>query len=138
MKPLPLTILISFLLFSNLAFAEQEAFDPFPQNRGTVYEYSDEELDEIDVCFFPIDKSRWDGSKITAKEWQMLTDFQKTMFICEYVEQLEKEYNTTIEINGWDYLIALNGFAANCEDECLKEPMTRVIRELLIKQGVLK
>jgi len=124
----------ALLISDTKEFAER--LGPFPQNTGSSYEYSQDNIP--DVCFFPIDKARWDGSKITAKEWKMLTDFQKTMFISEYIEELEKGYKTSIDINGWDYLIALNGFADACKDECLNELMTRVIKELLIEQGEIK
>jgi hypothetical protein len=128
--------LILLLLCPHFVFAEQKEFDPFPKNRGTIYAYSSDDIP--DICFFPKDKARWDGSKITAKEWQMLTDFQKTMFISEYVKELEKAHKKSININGWDYLIALNGFADSCKNKCLNEPMTRVIEELLIEHGKIK
>lgn len=123
-------LILILLITAPVSYAE---FNPFPNNTGSPYEYSDEDIP--DICFFPKEEARWDGSKITAKEWKMFTDFQKVMFIGEYIEQLENESNTTIEIDGWRYLIALNGFAGACEDECLNEPMTRVIKELLVEQG---
>lgn len=54
-------------------------------NKGTPYEY-----DHIPtVCFFswfgfPQDKARWDGSKVTIKEWSMLTDLQRKKYVFEY------------------------------------------------------
>lgn len=129
-KQLIITWVIVSLFCISLVVAQDKDFDPFPQNRGTIYEYSDDDI--CDVCFFPLEKAKWDGSRITAKEWKMLTDFQKVMFISEYIEELEKGHNTTIEeIDVWRLLIALNGFADFCRDECLDEPMTRVIKDLL-------
>ena len=136
MKPLRLLILILVLLLPIDTLSGQEEFDPFPQNRGTIYEYSDEDIP--DICFFPIEKARWDGSRITATEWGILTDFQKSMFISEYIEQLEEEYGTTIEVDGWRYLIALNSYANTCGNECVGIPMTRVIKELLIEQDEIR
>ncbi|MCX5687251.1 MAG: hypothetical protein NTV71_01160, partial [Candidatus Omnitrophica bacterium] len=55
----------------------------------------------------------WDGSKITVKEWQMLTDFQKTMFISEYIQEKKyNECNAIIKDKGWDYLVILNKIAS--------------------------
>jgi hypothetical protein len=117
-------LVLLLILFSHLLFAED--FNPFPENAGSPYEYSQDDIP--DVCFFPVDKARWDGTKITAREWKMLTDFQKAMFISEYIEELEKEYNVTIKINGWDYLVALNIFAANYKEKYRNYPITEIIK----------
>lgn len=77
-----LPILISFLLVIPSIYAQTNEFNPFPQNTDSPYEYNSDNIP--DICFFPANKARWDGSKITVKEWPMLTDFQKTMFIAEY------------------------------------------------------
>ncbi len=69
--------------------------DPSPKNKGTAYEYSNDNIP--DICFFPVEKARWDGYKVTNKNWSALTDFQKTMFIGEWVEETEKNENVTID-----------------------------------------
>jgi len=114
-------------------FAEEDNFNPFPKNKSSIYQYKQDDIP--DVCFFPPDKARWDGSKITSKEWGMLTDFQKASFISEYISELGKKYGKDIEINGWRWLIALNAFASNYEYDDVS--MTKVIRELLSEQGKL-
>jgi len=105
-------IFILFFLFSHLSFAgEQEKFDLFPKNKDTIYEYSRDNIPE--TCFFPVDKARWDGSKITTKEWQMLTDFQKITFISEYIqEKKQNECKAIIKDKGWDDLAILNKIAS--------------------------
>jgi len=131
-----LIFLILILFFGCFqTFAE---FNPFPLNEGTIYEYTDEDVENIENFFFPVDKAHWDGSIITAKEWKLFTDFQKSVFISEYVEVLEKEYRKTIDINEWEYLIALNGFVGGCEEGCLDASIVRVIKDLLTEQEKLK
>lgn len=78
------------------------AVNPFPYNAGSSYAYDVKDIP--DICFFPVDNARWNGEKVTATDWHKLTDFQKAMFINEYVEN----YYPDIEINGWDYLVKMN------------------------------
>ena len=120
------TLLLSYALL----FAEE--FNPFPENIGSSYEYSSDNIPE--VCFFPLDKARWDGSKITPKEWVMLTDFQKTMFISEFVNV----YHEGLEINGWDYLRYLNQYVAECQDERLNDSMAEILEIFLLKKKKIK
>ncbi|MFH1771434.1 MAG: hypothetical protein ABH872_01310 [Candidatus Omnitrophota bacterium] len=115
---------------------DPEEFDPFPQNRGTVFEYSQDDIPEI--CFFPVDKARWDGTKITAEEWPKLTDHQEVMFVGEYIEGLEKELNTDIEFDPWGLSAYLNKFVAGCPDEYLDTPMTMALHAFLVNQGKIE
>ena len=117
-----------FILITSLSLAEEASFDPFPKNRNSIYEYDNKNIPEI--CFFPVDKARWDGSKITAGEWPLLTDFQKTMFISEYMAV----YHQNIRFNGWDYLVILNSYVTQCKNDILDIPMTQVI-EMILKQN---
>lgn len=119
-----------FILITSLSFAEEASFDPFPKNKNSTYEYDDNNIPEI--CFFPADKARWDGSKITAKEWSMLTDFQKTIFISEYINT----HYPIIKINGWNYLVYLNKFAEKLE--VADTPMTMAIESILFKENKAK
>jgi len=132
MKFLVLSISI-FLLFVNVAFAE---FNPFPKNTQSNFAYNDNDIP--DICFFPADEARWNGLSVTAKEWSMLTDFQKAMFISEYVGELEKARNIVIEINGWDYLVLLNKFVSECQGDCLNSPMILAVEAILVNQGKIK
>lgn len=97
---------------------------------NNIYTYSDNDVDAIEIWFFPKEKAHWDGSKITTKEWNMLTDFQKATFISEYFEELEKKQNKSIEIDGWRWLIALNAFVNNYGENA-PMLMTEVIDDLL-------
>jgi hypothetical protein len=117
---------VIILLFSMVALAEQEQFDPFPKNRGTVYEYKDDDVPAI--CFFPEDKARWDGSRLTAQDWPLLTDYQKAKFILEYMDK----YHSGVEINEWDYLVVLNALTDKYEDKAT--PMTMFVEVALEEQ----
>jgi hypothetical protein len=77
------------ILTVNPIFAEEVAFDPFPLNRGTIYEYGDEHVP--DICFFPVSKARWDGYKITIGDWKKLTDYQKFSFASEASNEIENK-----------------------------------------------
>ena len=148
MKPLLLSILI-LLLLSTPIFAQDattqatpkspEGFDPFPENKGTNYEYDNE--DPLGVCFFPVEKARWDGYKITNKNWHQLTDFQKTMFLTEATEEIEKYENATVDFHGgWGTLIALNTLVAKMEEEFpdAELPMIKLLLETLIKSDYIE
>ena len=124
-----------FVLCCSTAYAEQTEFDPFPQNKGTVYTYGD---DIPDVCFFPIDKARWNGYEVTAAKWPQLTDFQKTMFISEGVEEIERNEGIKIDIkDGWKLLTAINGGIATLPKD-FDVPMIRFLHDLLEMDGSIK
>jgi len=84
-----LIYIIAMLVLVAPLFAEQAGFDPFPLNRGTIYEYTEENTP--DTCFFPIDKARWDGYKVTIGDWKKLTDYQKFCFVSEGVEEIKRK-----------------------------------------------
>jgi len=87
--------------------AGADGADPFPLNRGTIYEYSDDNIP--DICFFPAEKAKWDGYKVMAADWKKLTDFQKEAFISEAAEEIERNEDVTVDIkDGWKVLIAMN------------------------------
>ena len=120
-------LVVLFLCITFTLYAAEKS--PFPDNKPTVFEYSEDNIP--DVCFFPVSEARWNGPIITTKEWRMLTDYQKTMFISEYVEELEKKNNEYIDLeDGWKFLIAVNVFV---DEYGNNSPvlMTRVLDELL-------
>ena len=82
-----LTLIICMIVFAPICYAE---VDPFPQSRGSVYDYGD---DIPDVCFFG-ESPKWNGDKVTSDEWFKLTDFLKVTFIMEAGDVLGYEgYN---------------------------------------------
>ena len=103
---------------------------------GTIYSY--DSLNPPEVFFFPKEKARWDGSKVTMREWYMLTDFQKERFIKEYLQELQKQYNDPINVMFADYLKALNVFSYYSNDNTMNEPSTKFIDKMLSGQGKLE
>lgn len=128
-----LTLIICFCSFA----ADEEAKGADPQTytmpNGSIYSYSQDNLPE--VFFFPKEKSRWDGTKVTMSEWYMLTELQKEKFITEYLQQLQGQYKMSIDVAGIDYLRALNTFSSYSNDKTLREPSTKFIDILLSGQG---
>jgi len=112
--------------------------DPFPSNKAAAYEYSQDDIPE--TCFFPAGKARWDGNKVMAADWFKLTDYQKAMFISEYVGELEKQYGHPVKIDGWEYLGLMNqGIAAACGEDpesCANAKATVTFDAVLLAKGM--
>ncbi len=104
------------------------------KTEGSIYAYSNNDIPE--VFFFPKDKARWDGTKVTMREWYMLTNLQKEKFVSEYLGELEKQYQDTMEALGLDYLKALDLFSYYSNEKTQSEPSTKVIDLLLKGQGI--
>ncbi len=107
MKRILAILLLTIFIGPHLFALEQKA-DPFPLNRGSIYEYGD---DIPDVCFFPVNKARWDGYKVTTKTWNQLTDFQKVMFLSEGISEIEIKNQVKVDdsIKGSPlFLISIN------------------------------
>jgi len=130
-----LFITVSILLIVSLAYAEQAEFDPFPQNKGTIYDYGD---DVPDICFFPIEKARWNGYEVKTSDWSQLTDFQKCSFISEGVEEIERKEDVKVTIkDGWRLLVAINGGIAVVPKDTTF-PVMRLLHDLLKMDGSIK
>lgn len=122
------------LYFAAAARAEQQA--PPARTEGSIYTYSDNDIPEI--FFFPKEKARWDGTKVTMREWYMLTDLQKEKFISEYIGEMKKQYQGAIDALGLDYMKALNLFSYYSNEKIQSEPSTKFIDMLLEGQGKAK
>jgi hypothetical protein len=130
------TILIAIVSLCGLA----QALEPEDQDTSSpimplesIYSYNQNNAPE--VFFFPKEKARWDGSRVTMREWYMLTEKQKEKFITEYLGEIRNKYNMDIDVTGTDYLKALNVFSAYSNDRILREPSTKFIDILLSGQG---
>ena len=134
MKNLCLTILaMGFILCCG-----QSAFCAGPaaqadKTEGSIYAYREADIPE--VFFFPKEKARWDGTKVTMREWYMLTDLQKEKFISEYLGELNKQYQGALEALGFDYLKALDLFSYYSNEKAQSQPSTKVIDLLLEGQN---
>ncbi len=123
-------------LFAPAAWpAEKTALAADRAAAESLYAYSGTDLPQ--VFFFPKETARWDGSKVTLKEWYMLTDLQKQKFFSEYVGVLERQYHQSINVMGLDYLEALNVFSYYSDGSAMNEPPTKFIDRLLGGQGKL-
>ena len=112
---------------------------PFPKNIGSNYEYDRDNIP--DVCFFPVEKSRWDGYKVTNKNWDQLTDFQKTMFISEAAEEIQRNEKVTVDLKGgWIVLSSLNKGVEEAEKSPthIEFPMIRLMHDSLKESGQIK
>lgn len=128
-----ITIFLSLSALTDCCRAEDNAA---PKLEGTIYAYNPDDLPEF--FFFPKDKARWDGSKITMREWYMLTDLQKEKFIKEYMGELQAQYDNPINIMIADYLKALNVFSYYSNDKTMNEPSTKFIDKMLVGQGKIE
>ena len=112
-------VIVTSIMFSLITiapiFAAEEAVDPVSNNKGTIYEYG---YDIPDVCFFPIEKAKWNGYEVTTKSWGQLTDFQRVMFISEGITEIEQKNNVKVDdsIKGSPkFILAVNAGVANIE-----------------------
>ena len=119
--------------FGEAVFCD-EAQAPSAKTEGSIYAYSDSDIPE--VFFFPREKARWDGTKVTMREWYMLTDLQKEKFVSEYLGELKRQYQGALEALGLDYLKALDLFSYYSNEKAQSQPSTKVIDLLLNGQGV--
>ena len=136
-KQLIAALVISIFL-TGCSFLPEKPY-PFPKNIGSSYEYDSNNIP--DVCFFPVEKARWDGYKVTNKNWNQLTDFQKTMFISEAAEEIERNEKVTVDLKGgWLVLSSLNEGVEKAErsPSHLEFPMIRLMYEALKESGQIK
>lgn len=135
MKNLFVSIMILGLLLScpRCAFCAEAKVER-TKTEGSIYSYSDNDVPEI--FFFPKEKARWDGAKVTMSEWYMLTDLQKEKFVSEYLGELKKQYMGAVEAMGLDYLKALDLFSYYSNEKTRSQPSTKVIDLLLKGQGI--
>ena len=124
---------ITFYLKNGRIEDWKENYNPSPKNEGSVYEVR--EGDKINKWFFPAGAAKWDGSKLTMIEWNILTDTQKVMFLTECQNELKKEYGPGISIDMGKYIIAMDYYASTCPSNCFAVPVTNIVKEFLTSEG---
>jgi len=130
MRIIGITILTMVMLTADsYAFDTNRGHDV----KGSIYSYREDDIPQ--VFFFPKEKARWDGSKVTMREWYMLTDLQKEKFVSEYIGELRKQCNCAVEVMGLDYMRALNVFSVYSNNKSLNTPSTKFIDRMLEGQG---
>ncbi|GEM_PF-2436536 len=120
---------ITFYLKSAQVVGWKRGYNPSPKNEGSPYEYNKDE--KLDKWFFPKGESRWDGTMLTAIEWNMLLDAQKVVFLKEYDKELARETGVDPDIDINKYILALNHYSDTCSDTCFMVKVTNIIKELL-------
>lgn len=135
MRSRPLILLLLITCFIAPAYAETEEETPLVQGEGSIYAY--DEANPPAVFFFPADKARWDGTKVSIREWYTLSELQKQKFIAEYLDEMRKQYTSPIDVVSMDYLRALNMFSYFSGDKGAAEPTVTVMDKLLRGQGKL-
>ncbi len=128
-----LTILLLGLVCGCPVNADDQDLTSNEQSSTGLYYY--DENNPPEVFFFPKEKAKWDGSKVTMREWYMLTEKQKEKYLDEYLQDLKAKNNVTIDIVSMEYLKALNAFSAYSNDKTLQEPSSKFIDILLSGQG---
>jgi len=106
------------------------------QNKGSQYEYDNDS--HIETWFFPKEKARWDGTKVNLLDWNKLTQAQKVMFITEYVDQVNAQFKTGINVNIDKYILGMNYYSDNCPMSCRNIPAGDAVNNLLISDGKAK
>lgn len=107
-----------------------------PENKGSEYEYNNDE--RVDIWFFPKEKAKWDGSRVSLLDWHKLSRGQKVMFILEYIKQVNKEYNTNISVEVDKYILGMDYFNDNCPASCSAISASDAVNNLLISDGKAK
>ena len=83
-----LAMLMTVLALSATAAAADVPVDAETTYEDTLLKYDENDMPE--VFFFPPEKARWNGYKITMREWYVLTDLQKERFVSEYLNELRE------------------------------------------------
>ncbi|MEI8350034.1 MAG: hypothetical protein WCI77_07760 [Candidatus Omnitrophota bacterium] len=111
-------------------------------SEASNYEYSDNDIPA--VCFFPVEKARWSGYGVTNNDWGKLTDYQKTMFISEGIEEIKRIETGKVTVNiqeeGAALLIATNERVFRLQEEYpgLDVGMIKFLRDMLQDMGKIK
>lgn len=106
------------------------------------YYYSDNDIPA--VCFFPAEKARWSGYGVTTNAWGELTDYQKTMFISEGIEEMRRIETGKVMVNIPEdipgLLTAMNARVFRLQEEFpgLDEGMIKFLRDMLQEMGKIK
>lgn len=101
------SISVVFCLFFLEQGGAQDTANSFAHNKGNQFEYSQDDIPEI--CFFPTEKARWDGYKVTNNNWNQLTDFQKFTFVSEAIAEIHRNEHLNIDLKDGDSILLVQG-----------------------------
>ncbi|MDD5466076.1 MAG: hypothetical protein PHP73_07060 [Candidatus Omnitrophica bacterium] len=98
-------ILTAAFLFSGCASIS----GPAAKNSVNIYRYNR----VPHICFFPAAQAKWDGYKVTNKDWDQLDEYQKLVFILEGVKELEKNEAVVIALTDTSRTITALDYGVN-------------------------
>jgi len=126
-----ITALITILFLSGCSSVPAKPFR-LSKHTDSNYEYDKKNLPEI--CFFPVEKARWDGYNVTNKNWNQLTEVQKFMFVTEAADEIQRNEKVAVDLKGgWGVLIDMNNAIMDRENypDRLEFPMIKVMYKAL-------
>ncbi|MDD4202681.1 MAG: hypothetical protein PHQ52_04365 [Candidatus Omnitrophica bacterium] len=127
MKKIWILVLLVFFIVTSLCLAI---------NKG-VEQYTYDTRNPPKIWFFPVKDAKWDGAKVTVKEWNVLTDEQKRKYVEEYIamaiETLRDDYIIMEDINPDYHLMALEIFRSRVSDPSVE--MQTIVLTSLIANG---
>lgn len=109
--------LINLFKFADIEnqFIKSENPYQFPLNIDSEYEYEN----PPPICFFPLEKAKWNGYELRVEDWKKLTDYQKFCFLKEGINEIEKIYRIEINIkdNFLKFIDMLNKSSVSFEEK---------------------
>ena len=131
MKKTILIFLLSTLLCS-IGLAQE--------NLSLTQNFSYNKYESIDVCFFPVEKARWNGYEVLSRDWKSFDKYQKLKYISEALEEIKDKERVSIPSEvSVDYLALmfdqLNAFAALSGE---RQPVITLLLKTLAEQGLIK
>lgn len=107
-----------------------------PANQNSEYEYNVHQ--KMDRWFFPTERAWWNGEKVQLLDWHKLRRNQQIVFIIEYVDEINKKFNSNIRVDIDKYLLAIDYYADNCDKNCVGIPLSEAVNTLIINEGKAK
>jgi len=121
------------------SYFKEIASDALPRDSDKTYEYDRDKPPA--VYFFPVEKAKWNGCKVTSQNWGQLDDLQKSRFIAEGTGEIERVMSVVVgPVNGFRTVIATNKLVEDIlkESPQARTPMLRVLYELFKGSGLIQ
>lgn len=131
--------LLSVIFICASAFAQEAKPAASALNKDSVYKNHSNKLP--DVCFFPREGAFWDGYGVTNKNWEQLSDDQKTRFIAEGIEEIQRNETLFVAIPDKERLLASMNAMAGQTEQTLPEAkleMIKILHDLIIQSAFTK
>jgi hypothetical protein len=131
--------LLGVIFICASAFAQEVRPAASALNEDSVYKSHSNKLP--DVCFFPREKAFWDGYRVTNKNWEQLTDDQKTRFIAEGIEEIQRNETLFVAIPDKERLLTSMNAMVGQTEQSLPEAdlrMIKILHDLIIQSAFTK